>query len=98
MVESLVTVALVLVGVIGISYRAFRDGGWVTQGLGKVADAYVHYPLLALSATIATFFAYRAWTTRRGHGRGGKIYDYVVYVMMGAGIYFIGYYVLTGSL
>ena len=47
--ESLITIVLVLAGVAGISYRSFREGGWFTQGLGKVADAYVSYPLIAIA-------------------------------------------------
>ncbi|HTE13818.1 MAG TPA: hypothetical protein VK642_01955 [Burkholderiales bacterium] len=96
-VESLITVALVLVGVVGISYRSFRDGGWVTQGLGKMADAYISYPLIALGVTIVLFFLYRAWRARINQGRGGKVFDYLLYFFMAAGIYFIGHYVLTGK-
>ena len=95
-VESLVTVALVLAGVAGICYRSFREDGWISQGLGKVADAYLRYPLIAVAATIGLFFAYRAWQVQANQGRGGKIFDYLVYVLMAAGIYFIGHYVVRG--
>jgi hypothetical protein len=97
-VESVITVALVLVGVVGISYRSFREGGWVVQGLGKMADAYVSYPLIAMAVTIALYFVYRSWHARLGQGRGGKVFDYLVYLLMAAGIYFIGYYVVTGKI
>jgi predicted permease len=97
-VESLIAVVLVLVGVIGISYRSFREGGWVTQGFSKAVNAYVEYPLIALGMTVALFFIYRAWRDRKSQGRGGKTFDYIVYVFMAAGIYFIGHYVLTGRL
>lgn len=95
--ESLITVVLVLAGLAGISYSAFREGGWVTQGMGKISDAYVNYPLIAFGVTIALFFAFRAWSGRRNHGRGGKVFDYIVYALMATGIYFIGHYVLTGK-
>ena len=97
-VESLVTVALVLAGVIGISYRSFRDGGWVMQGFGKVVDAYVSYPLIALAVTIALYFVYRSLQTRLSKGRSSKVFDYLVYLLMAAGIYFIGHFVVTGHL
>ncbi len=97
-VESLITIALVLAGVAGIGYNCFREGGWLKQGVGRLTDVYLDYPLAALGATVAIFFAYRAWRDRRGLGKGGKAFDYVVYVFMAAGIYFIGHYVLTGNI
>jgi hypothetical protein len=96
-VESLITIVLVLAGVIGISYRSFRDDGWFMQGFGKVVDAYVSYPLIAIGVTIALYFVYRAWALAMSQGRGGKKFDFVVYGLMAAGIYFIGYYVIHGS-
>jgi hypothetical protein len=96
-VESLVTIVLVLAGVIGISYRSFRDGGWFMQGFGKVVDAYVSYPLAALAATVALYFVYRAGRLNFTQGRGGKRFDLVVYGLMAAGIYFIAHYVINGS-
>jgi hypothetical protein len=97
LLESLVTVVLVLAGVGGIGYRTFRHDGWLSQGFGKLTDAYLDYPLIALGLTVAVFFAYRVWRERRNQGRRGKIFDYLVYVFMAAGIYFIGHYVLTGE-
>jgi phosphate/sulfate permease len=97
-VESLITVALVLAGVIGISYRSFREGGWVSQAFGKVVDAYISYPLIALAVTIALYFVYRSLQTRMSKGQGGKIFDYLVYALMAGGIYFIGHFVLRGTL
>jgi hypothetical protein len=96
--ESLITVILVLTGVIGISYNCFRENGWLKQGFGKLTDAYLDYPLIALGITVALFFAFRAWRDRQSQGRGGKSFDYVVYVFMAIGIYFIGRYVLTGTI
>lgn len=96
-VESLITIILVLAGVVGISYRSFRDGGWFMQGFGKVVDAYVSYPLIALAVTIALYFVYRAGYLNFAEGRGGKRFDLIVYGLMAAGIYFIGRYVVKGS-
>lgn len=96
-VESLITIILVLAGVVGISYRSFRDGGWFMQGFGKVVDAYVSYPLAALAVTIALYFVYRAGYLNFAGDRGGKRFDLIVYGLMAAGIYFIGHYVIRGS-
>jgi hypothetical protein len=97
-VESLITIVLVLAGVAGIGFNVFREGGWLTQGAGRLADVYLDYPLAALGATVAIWFAYRTWRDRRSQGKGGKAFDYLVYVFMAAGIYFIGHYVLTGKI
>lgn len=88
---------LVLAGVVGISYRSFRDGGWFMQGFGKVVDAYVSYPLIAIGTTVALYFVYRAGYLTMAQGQGGKRFDLVVYALMAAGIYFIGHFVLRGT-
>lgn len=95
--EALVTVVLVLVAIAGISYRAFRDGGWLSQGIGKLSDAYMNYPLIAISVTVAAFFAVRAWRSRDIRGSRHRYFDYLIYVLMAVGIYFIGHYALTGD-
>ena len=95
--EALVTVVLVLVAIVGISYRAFRDGGWISQGVGKITDAYMNYPLIALAVTVAAFFAFRTWQARKLRGARHRYFDYLIYVMMAVGIYFIGRYALTGE-
>ncbi len=96
--EALVTLILVVVAIIGISYHAFRDEGWIAQGFGKISSAYVNYPLMALAATIAAYFGYRAWQGRKTRGLRANYFDYVVYALMAVGIYFIGRYVLKGEL
>ncbi len=95
--EALVTVVLVLVAIAGISYRAFREGGWLSQGFGKIADAYMNFPLIALAVTVAAFFAFRAWQARKIRGTRHRYFDYLIYVLMAVGIYFIGHYALTGE-
>jgi hypothetical protein len=96
-IESLVTITLVLAGIVGITYNAFRDGGWISQGFGKITDAYANYPLVALGLTVAMFFSYRAWRNATASGGGGKIFDLLVYVFMAAGTYFIARYVIKGE-
>ncbi len=96
--EALITLMLVVVAIAGISYHTFRDGGWFSQGFGKITHAYANYPLMALAATIALFFAVRAWRGRKLRGERTKVFDYVVYAMMAVGIYFIGRYVINGEI
>ena len=95
--ESVITIVLVLVGIVGISYQGFREDGWVTRGFGKIADAYINTPLIALALTVAMFFSYRAWRQSKSSGRGGKFFDLIVYFLMAAGTYFIARYVIRGE-
>jgi hypothetical protein len=95
--EALVTLALVVVAIAGITYHTFRDGGLLSQGLGKISDAYINHPLIALAATIAFFFSYRAWRQRKVSGKDTKLFDYFVYVLMALGIYFIGNFAIKGE-
>ena len=96
--ESLITVILVLAGISGVSYQAFREDGWVSQGFGKITDAFFSFPLIALGVTVALFFSYRAWRNTTDRGRGNKLFDLAVYVFMAAGTYFIAHYVIKGEL
>lgn len=95
--EAIVTLVLVLIAIVGICYRTFRDGGWLERGFGKVSDLYINYPLIAIAVTVAAVFAFRAWQTRKIRGGRGRFFDYVIYVLMAVGIYFIGHYILTGQ-
>ena len=95
--ESLITIILVVVGIVGVAYHGFKVDGWVSRGFGKLADAYIDYPLIALGLTVALFFTYRAWRDSKS-SRGGKLFDLVVYFLMAAGTYFIGRYVVKGEL
>ncbi len=98
MLESLITLILVVVAIAGISYHTFRDGGWFAQGFGKVTHAFTNYPLMALAVSISLFFAVRAWRHRKIRGERTKFFDYVIYLLMAVGIYFIGRYVLQGEI
>ena len=93
--ESLITVALVIAGIVGMSYQAFRDGGWLTNGFNQVVDLYVHRPLIGLGLTVALFFSYRAWQRSAESGRGGKFFDLIIYALMAAGAYFVACYFFT---
>lgn len=96
--ESLITIILVVAGIAGLSYQAFRDDGWVSQGFGKVADAFMHFPMIALGLTVAMFFSYRAWRNATRSRGGGKLFDLLIYVFMAAGTYYIARYVIKGEL
>lgn len=95
--ESIVTVVLVFAGIVGVAYHGFRDGGWVEQGFGKVTGAYVQYPVIALSLTLVGIYAFVKFRQRKMSGGRSKFFDYIIYALMAAGIYFIGNFVVIGS-
>jgi len=95
--EAIITLALVVVAIVGISYHTVREGGWLSQGFGKISDIYINYPLIGIAATVAAIFGFRAWHSRKLHGQRTKFYDYIIYALMALGIYFIGHYVITGE-
>ncbi len=95
--ESIITVVLVFAGIIGVSYNGFKDGGWVEQGFGKVGGAYMQYPILAFALTVVGIYGIIKFRRRKITGGRSKFFDYIIYGMMAAGIYFIGSYIVTGS-
>lgn len=95
--ESFITIVLVIAGIAGLAYSGFREGGWVTRGFGRVMDAYIDTPLIALGLTAAMFFSYRAYKNRKNTGGRGQFFDWVVYALMAIGVYFIARYFLHGE-
>lgn len=97
-VISVFTIALVLAGITGLSFQAFRPGGWIEYALGGLWALEVQYPLVAIPATVGTIVLFRAW--RRHHltlGHLSRVPVLFVYGLMGAGAYFIGQYAFNGA-
>jgi len=96
--ESFVVIALVLFAIGGISYHLFRDNGWVETLAGNLWDVSIQYPLIALPVIVAAVFLGRKWNEARiMHGRATQLPDYFIYVLMAAGLVFIGRYLWYGS-
>lgn len=95
--ESFVTIILVLTGLAGISFKTFREDGWLSQGFGKVANIFVDFPLVALGLMVALFFSFRS-IRNAAASRGGRVFDSIVYALMATGTYFIAHYVLKGEI
>lgn len=96
---STITFILVVVGIGGLTFYGFRDGGWVATGLSKATDAFFDAPLIGLGLLTAMFLSYRAWRNRQAAGHGSKLLvDLMLYALMAAGAFFIARYVLRGEL
>lgn len=97
--ESFAMIGLVLAGIGGISYHLFKEEGWIEMALGNILDIHVQYPLIAIPLTIAAILLGKMWRDNRlARGRHSKIPDLFIYGLMAAGVYFIGYYAIYGSL
>lgn len=97
--QSFGTIILVLFGIGGFSYHFFRDDGWIEAVVGNVWGATVQYPLIAIPVIIGAVFLVKMWNqSRLTHGRTSKVPDYLVYLLMAAGVVFIGRWLLYGTL
>lgn len=96
---SLVTIALVVTGLAGVSFHAFRDRGWIESGLGRVWSFEMDYPMVAVPLTAAAVGLFVVWRNHYlVHGRISRVPALVIYCLMGAGAFFIGHYALHGTL
>jgi hypothetical protein len=97
--ESFMVMALVLTGLAGIAYNLFREGGWLERVLGNVWGYTMQYPLIVIFVIAGGVVAIRWWRhdrITRGHNRLAP--TIVLYAIMAAGAYFIGYFALYGTL
>ena len=96
---SFTVVALVLAGIGGISYHLFKEEGWVESLLGNIWEIQVQYPLIAIPVTVAAIVLGMMWRDNRiARGRLSNLPNFFIYGLMAAGVYFIGYYAINGSL
>jgi hypothetical protein len=97
--QSLVVVVLVMAAIAGMSYYAFRDEGWVEKLTGNIWSLEMQYPLIAIPTSIATILLFRMWRHHRlRHGRYRQLPNIVIYALMAVGLYFVGRFVVHGSL
>lgn len=98
-VQSFVVIALILAGIGGLSYHLFREDGWLETLLGDVLAMQLQYPLIAIPLTIAAIWLGVMWRNKRiTRGHVSRLPDAFIWALMAAGAYFIGYYLIHGSL
>lgn len=99
LLESSVTVALVLAGIGGISYHLFRIGGWVETSLDTLWDLSARHFLIGIPVIIVGVFLFRLLHKGKAlHSKTSIIPNIILYSLMAAGAYFIGHYTITGTL
>lgn len=98
-VESFVVIALVVAGLAGFLYNLMRDDGWLGTALGEFWEFQFTNPVLAIVLIIVIGGALVWWRDQRvALGRISRIPSYAIYALMAAGAYFIGHYVIHGTL
>lgn len=96
--ESFVIIALVLAGISGLSYSLLREEGWLETVIGNIWDLDTQYSMIAIPLLIAAAILFNLWRGNRViHSKSSKLPDIILYGLFAAGMYFIGRYVLTGT-
>ncbi len=91
--------ALILLGIGGIIYHFFRDGGWIAQGMNVLWEAQYQSPLLTIVLIIAALFLIRVLHAAQIGGKHeSKLPDFALYAFIATGIYFLGRLVITGQI
>ncbi|MCX7177442.1 MAG: hypothetical protein NTX56_01315 [Proteobacteria bacterium] len=89
---------LVLIGIIGLSWSAFGDQGWIERLWGVAWSAELRHPILAVPVIGGTLLL--VWLFIRGGlepGKTSRLADLLVYVTMLSGAYFLWQYWRSGT-
>lgn len=96
--ESFVVIALVLAGLGGISYNLFRTDGWLETTLGNIWELDTKYILIVIPVFVGAVIMFNMWRGGRViHSKTSILPNLLLYSLFVAGVYFIGRYVLTGT-
>ena len=96
-IQSFVTITLLLAGIGGVAWHMFKEDGWLGRILGRIWDIQMQNPVVAIPATLALLFIGKLWYDHnRAKGRTSKLPDFLIYVIMAAGLYFIYQFLTQG--
>lgn len=97
--ESFVIVALVAAGILGLTYHVFRAGGWFDAAFERLAEIVFQNVTASFIIGTIALVLFVMWHERRVtkgvYNR--RLPTIVLYVLMAAGVFFIGRYALVGS-
>ncbi len=91
---AIVRLALLLIGIIGLSISVFRDDGWLTQLLAKMFSSTMG--MVSIFLLIFAAYGLNRWMTsptRKASSRG----DLPLYIMMTIGAFYLFRLIMTGS-
>ncbi|MDP2830194.1 MAG: hypothetical protein Q8O37_16515 [Sulfuricellaceae bacterium] len=84
------TFALIVIGIVGLTWETFKNGGWLEQGLGIVLHRDAQEPLMATPIVVGILLLVTAFM-RGGLVAPGKEHPFagtIVYVLVASGLYF----------
>ncbi|MDP2164704.1 MAG: hypothetical protein Q8K21_10895 [Hydrogenophaga sp.] len=97
--ESFVVIALVLAGISGISYNLFRADGWLETVIGNIWSLGTQYIVIAVPVLVGAIVLFDLWRSGRViHSKTSILPNLLLYSLIGAGVYYIGRYVVTGTI
>lgn len=86
---SSVFLALIVIGITGLSWDAFKDDGWVERRIGDLWGDSFRHPIIIAPIVVGTIFA--AYTFLHGGlapGRSRRSAQILIYVFVTAGLYY----------
>ncbi len=96
---SFIIIALVLVGISGLSYNLFRVDGWLETVLGKIWDLETQYILITVPVLVGAVILLNLWRGNQVmHSKTSKFPNLLLYSLIGVGLFYVGHYVLTGTI
>ena len=88
-IESAIFLALIVIGVTGLSWSIFEPDGVLSKVIGGMWDAESQHPILIVPTVIGSYFAIRAFLNGGlVPGKGALPAQLVVYLMVAVGIYY----------
>ena len=87
---------LMLIGIVGITMELFRENGWLKTGLAKLFETTTN--MMLIPVIIFVLWALNRWMTSPNKAETSRSGDLPMYLMMGAGGYYVFRLITTGSL
>ncbi len=92
---AMVRMALMLIGIFGITFELFRENGWLSKLLGGIIDSTANM-LLIVVALLGLWLLNRMLSSPN-KSETKKIGDMPMYIMMAVGVFYLVRLYTTGS-
>ena len=86
---SVIRMALMIAGVIGIANNLFKDHGWLAMGFNALSKNTSTFLVGGAVLLIIIYFADKMLSSKAEDGKASNRGDLALYAMMAAGVYFI---------
>jgi len=97
--ESFVIVVLVVAGLAGLFYNTFRGGGWFDAAFERLmAIVFTNVTASIITgciALVAFVMWYERYITKGTYNK--RVPTIVLYILVAAGVYYVGRYALLGT-